>query len=313
MRIAVASSTRFGYRCITDGILSIPDTKLVGVLSTPVDLRVGSKGDAMKVAQPAGFVADQLPAGCELVTFESSVSSESYLELFDRWQPELLLVLGWYHLIPPEVLVYPSLGCLGIHASLLPKYRGMAPINWAIINGERETGISLFYLDRGVDTGDIVAQSVIEISDEDDCATVYEKVTLKSIELLSRFLPMIAEGTAPRTVQDETTASQFPRRRPEDGEIDWQLPADQIYNFIRAQTRPYPGAFTFIDGRKLIIWKTRVCQESSALISASGELFTTGDHTCIRASEGSVELLEVQWADQTAPSNPSDINSFIKN
>lgn len=310
MRIAVASSTRFGFRCITEGLLSLPDTELVGVLSTPADLRVGSRGDSMRVAQPACFEVDHLPADCELVSFESTVSSKSYLELFKRWQPDVLLILGWYHLIPSKVLAFPPLGCIGIHASLLPKYRGMAPINWAIINGERETGISLFYLDAGVDTGDIIAQSLIGITDNDDCATIYEKVTLKSIDLLRQYLPMVATRTAPRMAQDESNASQYPRRRPEDGEIDWQVPAVQIYNFIRAQTRPYPGAYTLIGGRKLILWKTRVGGDPKETI-VPGELFVSGGQACMRAGEGSVELLEVQWADQNVPINPLEIRATV--
>jgi methionyl-tRNA formyltransferase len=151
----------------------------------------------------------------------------------------------------------------GIHASLLPKYRGGAPLVWAIINGEKTTGVSLFYFDQGVDTGDVIAQKKIEISDTDDIRTVYEKATLAAVDVLRESLPLIREGQAPRIPQDHANATIFPQRKPEDGLIDWTRTPDEIRNFIRAQTRPYPGAFTVLEGKKVTIWDADIVDLNS--------------------------------------------------
>jgi methionyl-tRNA formyltransferase len=171
--------------------------------------------------------------------------------------PDLILVAGWTRLLGPDILRIPRLGAIGFHASLLPRYRGRAPVNWALINGEKETGNTMFYLDDGVDTGDIVDQRRIAIDDDDDCATLYEKVARSGIEMLDQHLPALKVGTAPRRRQNEADATVMPRRRPEDGRIDWARDADALFNWVRAQTHPYPGAFTTLDGRRLSIWKAR--------------------------------------------------------
>ena len=205
-------------------------------------------------------LADQI--GCEVVTLRGKINSASYLEHITRWQPDLLLVLGWYYMIPRKVRESAPLGCVGFHASLLPKYRGGAPIPWAIINGETETGVSFFYLDGNMDSGDIISQIAFDIGENDTCGTVYEKATLASIKILQEYIPQIAAGTAPRIAQDETQATYFPQRKPEDGLIDWSWNAKHIHSFIRAQTRPYPGAFTFIEGKKVTIWDADINESS---------------------------------------------------
>ena len=200
-------------------------------------------------------------AGCEVVELAGDVTESVYRPHLDRWRPDLILVLGWYYMLPREVRHKAALGCMGVHASLLPKYRGWAPISWAIINGETETGISLFHLEDEVDSGDIVAQKGFAIDHEDTCASVYEKAVEASIRVLRECLPQIAAGQAPRVVQNADEASYFPRRWPEDGLIDWTMSAKEIHDFIRAQTKPYPGAFTYVDGKKVTIWDADVAED----------------------------------------------------
>jgi methionyl-tRNA formyltransferase len=157
-------------------------------------------------------------------------------------------------MLPGKIRKLTPKGCVGIHASLLPKYRGGAPINWAIINGEKKSGISLFYLGDGVDNGDIISQRSFPISDTDSCKEVYDKATRVSIEILKIALPKLAAGTANRIPQNESEATWFPQRNPSDGRIDWRWNGRTIYNFIRAQTKPYPGAFTYLRHEKITIW-----------------------------------------------------------
>lgn len=181
--------------------------------------------------------------------------------LFDTlagWQPGLGVAVGWYYMLGDMIRRLFPLGCVGLHASLLPKYRGGAPLTWALINQEQETGVSLFHLADGVDDGDIVGQKKFAIAPRDTIATLLEKTERSSIELLREYVPGLLDGTAPRSPQDESLATVVPQRSPEDGEIDWSWPSDRIDAFIRAQTRPYPGAWTMIGGKKVTIWDAAV-------------------------------------------------------
>lgn len=171
--------------------------------------------------------------------------------------PDLLLVVGWTQLLKADLLRVPKLACLGFHASLLPKSRGRAPVNWALINGETETGNTMIILEPEADSGDIVAQRTIPITEEDDCKTIYQKVGETEIEMLDEVLPIIRSGALPRRKQDDSQATVMPRRRPEDGLIDWNRATREIYNWVRALTDPYPGAFSFLNGDRVWIWTAR--------------------------------------------------------
>ena len=184
-------------------------------------------------------------------------------QLFSHIQtvkPSAVFVLGWYWILSPELLTSVPHGWVGLHASLLPKYRGNAPLVWAILRGEKKTGVSLFYFDEGMDTGDVVAQQSFQIRHEDTIAEVLTNAEKASIALIKDHAHGVLNGSAPRNVQDHSQATYAAQRRPEDGRIDWTRSADELYNFVRAQTRPYPGAFTSLphDGQPIRIWRTSV-------------------------------------------------------
>jgi methionyl-tRNA formyltransferase len=258
LRVVLLSSTAFGARCLREGIAPLPQVEVCGILTTPRHIAISYAERPVELATHVDFTALGRELGCEVVVLGGQIRAASYLEPLARWRPDLLLALGWYYLIPRRVREVAPRGCVGIHASLLPKYRGGAPITWAIINGERETGVTLFYLDDGVDNGDIIAQARLAIEREDTCATVYERATQASIALLRAYLPRLADGTAPRIAQSEAEATYVPQRTPADGLIDWTWDAERIRNFIRAQTRPYPGAFTYLWEEKVTLWKARL-------------------------------------------------------
>jgi methionyl-tRNA formyltransferase len=173
-------------------------------------------------------------------------------------KPDLILAIGWYYMIPDQMMKLAGKGAIGIHGSLLPKYRGNAPFVWAMINGEKETGISLFYFEKGIDEGDIIAQKKIPIGEKETIRDILNKARGSSVEILLEYLPKIADGTAPRIPQDNSQATLFPKRTPDDGLIDWSWDAKRIHDFIRAQTKPYPGAFTYINNKKVIIWDAEI-------------------------------------------------------
>lgn len=256
IKVVVFSSTAFGYRCLKEAILDMPRIQVVGILTTPPEITISRQDKSMAIRTHANF--DDL--GCDIVVMENEITAFSCLQHLAHWHPDLLLVLGWYYKIPREVREIATLGCAGIHASLLPKYRGGAPIPWAIINGEKITGVTFFYMGNKIDDGDIIAQRSFPIEENDTCATIYEKATQASIQILRGYLPLIAAGTVPHTPQDHSQATYFPLRKPEDGLINWSWNSKHIHDFIRAQTRPYPGAFTYIEGKKVTIWDADISE-----------------------------------------------------
>lgn len=225
----------------------------------------------------------------------ANVNSSESVEWLRAIAPDLLLVIGWTQLLKREVLSLPRIACLGFHASLLPKYRGRAPVNWAIINGEEETGNTMIVLEAGADEGDIVAQRVIPIEDDDDCGTVYQKVSSSECEMLSEVLPLIRQGRMPRRKQDSLEATVFPRRRPEDGLIEWSQPSRRLNNWIRALTTPYPGAFSFASGRRITIWKAELGPSKSPHPDLPGAVLLDADgYPKVATSDGYIRLIRVE-------------------
>jgi methionyl-tRNA formyltransferase len=170
--------------------------------------------------------------------------------------PEFLFSFYFRRMIPPAVLAAPSRGALNMHGSLLPQFRGRAPVNWAILKGATKTGASLHYMTEKPDSGDLVDQEPVPIGPDDDALTVARSVGDAAVKVLARAWPLLKAGRAPRHPQDLTRGSYFGARKPEDGLIDWIKPAKEIHDLVRAVTHPWPGAFTDLFGPKVTIWKT---------------------------------------------------------
>jgi UDP-4-amino-4-deoxy-L-arabinose formyltransferase/UDP-glucuronic acid dehydrogenase (UDP-4-keto-hexauronic acid decarboxylating) len=205
-----------------------------------------------------------------------------WVERIRSMAPDILFSFYYRNMVKAEILSIPSHGCLNLHGSLLPRYRGRCPVNWALIHGETETGVTLHHMTVKPDNGDIVAQERLIISDDDTALTLHHKMTAAATTLLERTLPLIREDQAPREPQDQALASYFGGRRPADGEIDWSCPARTVRNLVRAVTRPYPGAYSFIGNRKLMVWSVAMAEgragalpgtvlSASPLVIACGE------------------------------------------
>jgi len=182
-------------------------------------------------------------------------------------RPDLIFSFYYRALIPTQVLELAARGAFNMHGSLLPKYRGRAPVNWAILNGESETGATLHEMTAKPDAGPIVDRSQVPILPDDTALQVYDKVTVAAEQVLWRSLPAIVAGTAPRWLNDTARGSYFGARTPEDGRIDWSRPAEQVHNLIRALAPPYPGAFTEVAGRRLILAGARRAPAPSGPLS----------------------------------------------
>ena len=219
------------------------------------------KGETEKVKNVLYQDFNGLGTEYNIPVFTINQNIKSYYEEFEQLNPDFVLVIGWYYMLPKSFRDLPKKGMAGIHASLLPKYRGNAPLVWAMINGENKTGVSFFYFDEGVDTGDIIGQKSFKIENSDTIADVLIKTTLASKEVLLEKMPEIESNTVIRQKQDHSKATFFPKRSPKDGEINWSWDNTKINNFIRAQSKPYPGAFTYIEGKKVILWDAEIVEE----------------------------------------------------
>ncbi|MGH8298695.1 MAG: formyltransferase [Steroidobacteraceae bacterium] len=202
-------------------------------------------------------------------------------------QPDFIFSFYYRSLLGARLLGCARRGALNMHGSLLPKYRGRAPVNWAILNGELETGATLHYMVARADAGDIVDQLAVPILEDDDARAVFGKVTTAAEIVLARSLPGLIAGNAPRRPQLIEPGQYFGRRRPEDGRIDWSQPAARIHNLVRAVAPPFPGAFTEVDGRLWWIHRTRL-QTRIITPSERARLFGERDACYAACADGGV-------------------------
>jgi UDP-4-amino-4-deoxy-L-arabinose formyltransferase / UDP-glucuronic acid dehydrogenase (UDP-4-keto-hexauronic acid decarboxylating) len=220
------------------------------------------------------------------------VNHPLWVERIRALEPEIVFSFYYRHLIGPELLALPPRGCLNLHGSLLPAYRGRAPVNWVLVNGETSTGVTLHHMTPKPDDGDIVGQRVVPISDDDTARTLHARMAEAAGALLDELLPQVAAGTAPRLPQDASKASYFGGRRPEDGAIDWSSGRRAIRNLTRAVTMPYPGAFSHVFDRKVMLWT--VAEEAAATAEAPPGAVLSSDPLLVACGDGAVRVLRAQ-------------------
>jgi methionyl-tRNA formyltransferase len=222
----------------------------------------------------------------------------AFVEVMARLKPDFLFSCYYRHMLKQPLLELPLLGALNLHGSLLPKYRGRVPVNWALVHGETETGVTLHYMEAKADRGDMVARQRVPIAPGDTAQTLFAKITVAAAEVMREAYPLLRVGKAPRLPQDHSQASYFGGRRPEDGRIDWTKTAQEIYNLVRAVTHPYPGAFTTLGDKKLFVWWGRpVAGATPARREAPGEVVAAlpGEGLLVATGEGYFLLERVQF------------------
>jgi len=206
--------------------------------------------------------------------------------------PDLCFVACWYWLVSPDLLGAVPRGFIGIHNSLLPKYRGGAPLVWALINNEREVGVSLFAFRDGIDDGPVWLQAKISVGPDDYIGEVLERLECETLRTFRDHLPELLRGDVTLREQQHDQATYCAQRLPEDGEVDWSRPAERVFNFVRAQTPPYPGAFTFAGDRRMTILCAGRIQErydgtpgQVARIEHDGIVVACGDSSALRITQ----------------------------
>ena len=222
------------------------------------------------------------------------VNSEETVAVVRALEPELIFVVGWSQLVCDPFIELAGEGVFGMHPALLPRHRGRAPIPWAILSGLARTGVTLFEIvDATADSGSIVGQVMLDIEPDETATTLFARIADAHVELTRAFVPRLLARTAPRIPQDPSRASSWPKRSPADGIIDWETRASYLYDWVRAQTRPYPGAFTFLGDQKVIVWDARPVElDEDAPVGTIVEISPSGP--VVACGEGGLVLEEIQ-------------------
>lgn len=234
-----------------------------------------------------------------------SVNTPEWREQIAALAPDLILSVYYRHMIGTKILALPRLGAWNMHGSLLPKYRGRAPINWAVLHGEPRIGMTLHRMVKSADAGAIVDQEGVDLGPRDTAEQAFRKVLPCARRVLARQIDALLAGTARETPQDEAQATYFGGRKPEDGRIDWTKPSREIFNLIRAVTDPYPGAFTEVGEARLMVWWA---ETDSAAIRASlaGRRAAAGEILAVTplvvaTGDGALELTKTEWRGTAPP------------
>ncbi|MDI6907881.1 MAG: methionyl-tRNA formyltransferase [Thermoanaerobacterales bacterium] len=261
------------------GVVTQPDrAKGRGKRLTSPPVKVFAQEKGLRVLQP------------------KSLKDPAAVELIRGLVPEVIAVVAYGKILPPAVLAIPPLGCINVHASLLPKYRGSAPIHRAVMAGEPETGVTTMFMDEGLDTGDMLLQVHVPIGPDDNVGAIHDRLAEEGARLLVRTLARLADGYAFRIPQDHSRATYAPPISPEDEVVDWRRPAREIHNQVRGLD-PRPGARTTWDGRVLKVWRTAVLESgpgegAPGLVAAHGP----SQDLVVAAGDGWLILRELQLA-----------------
>jgi len=296
MNLVFIGASAFGLRCL-DICFQLPEVNVVGVVTAPQTFAITYRPTGVTNVLHADVVALTKSLNIPVRSMNRSMNETGLFEVVTQWKPDAFLVAGWYHMIPKNWRKLAP--AYGLHASLLPDYSGGAPLVWSLINGEAKTGITLFKMDDGVDSGPIAGQREEPIYSNDTIQTLYSRIEQSGVELVREILPLIAKGTVGLQPQDESKRRIMPQRGPEDGLIDWDNDSVFIDRFIRAQTRPYPGAFSIFNGKPLHIWQGRACKPASDAAAVGQVRKRSGDIYHVNCGRGAIQLNEISYEQKT--------------
>ena len=284
MRTVWVSFDTMGRDCLEAAAESGAEIVAVVTLPGPIDPNRSGQCSFDEVAARHGAVLVQT----------ADVNAESTLDAIRALDPELIFVVGWSQLVREPFIALAGEGVFGIHPTLLPRHRGRAPIPWAILSGLARTGVTLFeILDASADSGAIVGQVAVDIASDETAATLFARIVDAHVELIRVCVPQLLARTAPRIPQDARRASSWPKRVPADGIIDWETRAPYLYDWVRAQTRPYPGAFTFLGDEKVVVWRARPVELDDAA-PAGTIVATRPEGPVVACGQGGLLLEEIE-------------------
>jgi methionyl-tRNA formyltransferase len=220
-----------------------------------------------------------------------------FVQTLRREEIDIVVICSYSMILPLSVIETARIACINLHGGILPDYRGPHVLNWAVIRGEKETGVTLHHLDEGVDTGDIIDIARIPIEEEDTAITLESKITERSVELLARWWHDLVQGSAPRWKQPHEKGGYFPARTPEDGRIDWSLSSREVFNLVRALVRPWPGAFVQLGDRRMVAHRVLPVQSGSVASDGlpAGTISEGTDGLAwVKTGDGMLSLREIE-------------------
>ncbi len=284
MRILMMGNHNIAVRCL-EYLIEGPH-EVVGVVGIPED-----PNERTYYASLTELARQQ---GIPVLT-PQKVNAPDVVGRVEAMKPDLIAVISYRQILRKRIISIPPLGIINLHGALLPKFRGASPINWVLIKGETQTGVTIHYIDEKVDHGEIIAQRPIPIALDDTAVTLFDKVTETGFDLFKDVIGYFERGDVPTSPNRTEEGSYFYRRKPEDGIIDWSQRAEDIYNMVRALVYPFPGAFTHVQGQKAIVWWGLPVSVAPAG-ARPGELFRFrhSDQWAIAAGEGALLLDEVE-------------------
>lgn len=268
---------------VLDGLVKNYSVKAV---VTQPDKQVGRSGK-MSMPPIKKYALDH-----NLLVIQLKSMKEQYQEIIDL-EPDLIVTCAYGQILPKELLDYPKYGCINVHASLLPKLRGGAPIHKAIINGYKKTGITIMYMAPGMDDGDIISQKEVEITDTDTASSLHDKLKVVGSKLLLETLPSILDGTAKRTVQDSTQVTYAFNIKPEEEKIDFSKSRNEIYNQIRG-LNSWPGAYCYLESKRLKIWNSYKTDNYFSELMDGQITNIYKDGIGVKVSNGEIIITELQ-------------------
>lgn len=240
------------------------------------------------------------------------VRDSEFLEVLRELAPEVIVVVAFGQIIPQSILELPPYGCINVHASLLPKYRGAAPIQWAVIDGEPESGVTIMKMDTGLDTGDMITKVVVPIEKDETGGSLFDKLSEAGAKLLVDTLPSIADGTAVYEKQPEESPTPYAAMiQKQLGNIDWKRPAVEIERLIRG-LNPWPSAFTKLNGKTLKIWSAQVLNESEKDAAAVPGTILSADAQglCVKTGQGVLNITELQLEGKKRMDTPAFLRGY---
>ncbi|MDA8235689.1 MAG: methionyl-tRNA formyltransferase [Clostridia bacterium] len=312
MRLTFMGTPDFAVPCLE--ALVQAGHEIIGVVTQPDR----PKGRGKQLA-PSPVKVKALELNLPLYQPEK-IKTLEFTQKLREMAPEAIIVVAFGQLLSREILAIPPFGCINVHASLLPKLRGAAPIHWAVINGEEKTGITTMYMDVGMDTGDMILKKEVPITLEDTVGSIHDKLAGIGAKLLVETLEQIARGTAPRTTQEHTQATYAPLLQREHEQIRWEQPAHEVINLIRGMN-PWPGAYTSYQGKILKVWAAR----PAGAVPVSGS-FQPGqvvqvlpkEGLVVETGDGRVLISEIQLQGSRRmavrdflPGNPVAVGEFL--
>lgn len=221
------------------------------------------------------------------------VREKACIEYLRNYEADIIVVVAFGQILPKEILMMPRYGCVNVHASLLPKYRGAAPIQWAVINGEQVTGVTTMRMDEGLDTGDMILKEEVALTPEETGGSLFERLAETGAELCVKTLTAIENGTATYTPQDHKLATHTTMIKKQLGQIDWNKPAEELERLIRG-LNPWPSAYTHLNGKTLKIWKASVEGQTERRMEPGVVCEVTKDSIFVQTGQGLLKLLEIQ-------------------